>query len=69
MKLHITSIVFCHILISADEEKRIWKLVKKRRKMSNSRNGKGGEERKNDGDTIFELQDNNLGIASRLVLQ
>lgn len=69
MKLHITSIVFCHILMSADEEKRIWKLVKKRRKMSNSRNGKGGEERKNDGDTVFELQDSNLGVASRLTLQ
>lgn len=68
MKLHITSIVFCHILMSADE-KRIWKLVKKRRKMSNSRNGKGGEERKNDGDTVFELQDSNLGVASRLTLQ
>lgn len=67
MKLHITSIVFCHILITADEEKRIWKLVKKRRKMSNSRNGKGGEERKNDGD-IFELQDK-LGVVSRLALQ
>lgn len=55
--------------MSADEEKRIWKLVKKRRKMSNSRNGKGGEERKNDGDTVFELQDSNLGVASRLTLQ
>jgi len=66
MKLDITSIVFCHILISADEEKRIWKLVKKRRKMSDSRNGIKGEGRKNDGDTILKLQDNNLSVASRL---